>query len=101
MAEHTRRVGLLKAVGGTPGLVAAVLLAENLLVALVAAAAGLLGGWLGAPLITPPRRVGGGVAPRRPAAGAPRAPPAPRPHQHGQRAGHCVPYHGVPPAAAA
>ena len=30
MAEQTRRVGLLKAVGGTPGLVAAVLLAENL-----------------------------------------------------------------------
>jgi putative ABC transport system permease protein len=54
MAEHTRRVGLLKAVGGTPGLVAAVLLAENLLVALAAAAAGLLAGWLAAPLITNP-----------------------------------------------
>jgi ABC-type lipoprotein release transport system permease subunit len=56
MAEHTRRVGLLKAVGGTPGLVAAVLLAENLLVALLvalaAAAAGLVAGWLAAPLIT-------------------------------------------------
>ena len=54
MAEHTRRVGLLKAVGGTPGLVAAVLLAENVVVALAAAAAGLLAGWLAAPLITSP-----------------------------------------------
>ena len=36
MANQTRRVGLLKAVGGTPGLVAAVLLAEYLLVAVVA-----------------------------------------------------------------
>ena len=34
MAEQTRRTGLLKAVGGTPGLVAAVLLAENLILAL-------------------------------------------------------------------
>jgi putative ABC transport system permease protein len=54
MAERTRRVGLLKAMGGTPSLVAAVLLAENLLVALAAAAAGLLAGWLAAPLITNP-----------------------------------------------
>ena len=54
MAEHTRRTGLLKAVGGTPGLVAAVLLAENLLLALAAAAAGLAAGWLAAPLITSP-----------------------------------------------
>ena len=46
MADQTRRVGLLKAVGGTPGLVAAVLLAENLLLALVAAAAGLIAGRL-------------------------------------------------------
>lgn len=38
MADQTRRVGLLKAVGGTPRLVAAVLLAEYLLVAIVAAA---------------------------------------------------------------
>jgi putative ABC transport system permease protein len=52
MAEQTRRVGLLKAVGGTPGLVAAVLLAENLLLALAAAAAGLALGWLAAPLLT-------------------------------------------------
>ena len=54
MAERTRRVGLLKAVGGTPGLVTVVLLAENLVVALVAAAAGLAIGWLAAPLITNP-----------------------------------------------
>jgi putative ABC transport system permease protein len=54
MAERTRRVGLLKAVGGTPGLVAAALLAENLALALVAAAAGLTIGWLAAPLITSP-----------------------------------------------
>ncbi len=52
MAEQTRRVGLLKAVGGTPGLVAAVLLAENLLLALTAAVAGLGAGWLAAPLLT-------------------------------------------------
>jgi ABC-type lipoprotein release transport system permease subunit len=54
MAERTRQVGLLKAVGGTPGLVAAVLLAENVILALAAAAAGLLIGWLAAPLITSP-----------------------------------------------
>lgn len=52
MADQTRRVGLLKAVGGTPGLVAAVLLAEYLLVAVVAAAAGLTVGALTAPLLT-------------------------------------------------
>jgi ABC-type lipoprotein release transport system permease subunit len=52
MADQTRRVGLLKAVGGTPGLVAAVLLAEYVLVAIVAAAAGLAAGSLTAPLLT-------------------------------------------------
>ncbi|MFI6316500.1 FtsX-like permease family protein [Nonomuraea sp. NPDC050556] len=52
MADQTRRVGLLKAVGGTPGLVAAVLLAEYVLVAAVAAAAGLVAGSLTAPLLT-------------------------------------------------
>ncbi|MFI6458007.1 FtsX-like permease family protein [Streptosporangium amethystogenes] len=52
MADQTRRVGLLKAVGGTPSLVAAVLLAEYLLVAVVAAAAGLTIGALTAPLLT-------------------------------------------------
>jgi putative ABC transport system permease protein len=51
MADQTRRVGLLKAIGGTPGLVAAVLLAEYLLVAVVAAAAGLAIGALTAPLL--------------------------------------------------
>ncbi|GAA3398141.1 ABC transporter permease [Cryptosporangium minutisporangium] len=54
MADQTRRVGLLKAVGGTPGLVTAVLLAEYALVALVAAAAGLTLGTLTAPLLTEP-----------------------------------------------
>jgi putative ABC transport system permease protein len=52
MADQTRRVGLLKAVGGTPKLVAAVLLAEYVLVAIVAAAAGLAVGSLTAPLLT-------------------------------------------------
>lgn len=52
MADQTRRVGLLKAVGGTPSLVAAVLLAEYLLVTIVAAAAGLTIGVLTAPLLT-------------------------------------------------
>jgi putative ABC transport system permease protein len=52
MADQIRRVGLLKAVGGTPGLVAAVLLAEYLVVALVAAALGIAVGWLTAPLLT-------------------------------------------------
>jgi putative ABC transport system permease protein len=54
MAEQTRRVGLLKAVGGTPGLIAAVLLAEQLAVALLAGAAGLAAGWLAAPLLARP-----------------------------------------------
>jgi putative ABC transport system permease protein len=54
MADQTRRVGLLKAIGGTPGLVAAVLLAEYVVVALLAAAAGLAAGWLAAPLLTDP-----------------------------------------------
>lgn len=54
MAEQTRRVGLLKAVGGTPKLVAAVLLAEHLALAVIAAAAGLAVGWLAAPLLTSP-----------------------------------------------
>lgn len=54
LAEQTRRVGLLKAVGSTPRLVAFVLLGENLLLALAAAAAGLGVGWLAAPLLTSP-----------------------------------------------
>ncbi len=52
MADQTRRVGLLKAAGGTPGLVAVVLLAEYIALALVAAAAGLAVGWLAAPLLS-------------------------------------------------
>ena len=54
MADQTRRVGLLKAVGGTPGLVAVVLLAEYMVLALLAAAAGLAVGWLAAPLLSDP-----------------------------------------------
>jgi ABC-type antimicrobial peptide transport system permease subunit len=54
IAEQTRRVGLLKAVGGTPGLIAAVLLAEYLVVAMVAAVAGLAVGRLVAPMLTSP-----------------------------------------------
>ena len=52
MSEYARRVGLLKAVGATPGLVAATFLAENLVLALFAAVAGLVAGWLSAPLLT-------------------------------------------------
>ena len=54
MASQTRRVGLLKAVGGTPSLVAVVLLAEYVALAVTAAAVGLVGGWLLAPLLTDP-----------------------------------------------
>lgn len=54
LAEHTRRVGLLKAVGASPSLVAATFLTENLVLALVAAAVGLVSGWLIAPLLTSP-----------------------------------------------
>jgi putative ABC transport system permease protein len=52
MAEQTRRVGLLKGVGGTPLLVAVVLLGENLLLALAAAAVGVTVGELVAPALT-------------------------------------------------
>jgi ABC-type lipoprotein release transport system permease subunit len=54
MAGQVRRVGLLKAVGASPGLVAVVLLAEHLVVALAAASVGLALGWLTAPLLTNP-----------------------------------------------
>jgi putative ABC transport system permease protein len=54
MAEQTRRVGLLKAVGATPRLVAFILLAENLLLALVAAVVGLALGQVIAPVLTNP-----------------------------------------------
>src|SRR3984957_1906681 len=46
MAAQTRRIGLLKAVGATPGLVTLVLLAENVIIAGFAAIAGLAIGWL-------------------------------------------------------
>jgi len=62
-AGQTRRVGLLKAVGATPRLVAAVLLAENLMLALPAAALGLAAAHLLAPLLTNP---GGGLLGRPP-----------------------------------
>lgn len=54
MAEQHRRVGLLKAMGSTPGVVAAILWAEYLAVAIVAAAVGLAVGRLAAPLLTSP-----------------------------------------------
>ncbi|MET0326531.1 MAG: FtsX-like permease family protein, partial [Ilumatobacteraceae bacterium] len=54
MTEQAKRVGLLKAVGGTPRLLAAVLLAEYVVVALVAAVAGLVVGSVAAPLLTKP-----------------------------------------------
>ena len=54
MAERIRRVGLLKAVGGSPETIAVVLLAENLVLAVVAAVAGLAIGWLAAPLVASP-----------------------------------------------
>jgi putative ABC transport system permease protein len=54
MTERTRRVGLLKAVGASPRLVTATLMAENLVLALAAAAVGLVAGWLAAPLLTSP-----------------------------------------------
>ena len=54
MADQSRRVGLLKAVGGTPRLVAVVLLAEYMALALLAAAVGLAAGWLAAPLLADP-----------------------------------------------
>jgi ABC-type lipoprotein release transport system permease subunit len=65
MSEQTRRVGLLKAVGATPRLVAVVLLLEHALVGLCAAVVGLVVGWLTAPLIDGP---GAGLI------GAPNAP---------------------------
>ena len=54
LSEYARRVGLLKAVGGTPSMVAATFLAENLVLALFAAVVGLAVGWLASPLITKP-----------------------------------------------
>jgi ABC-type antimicrobial peptide transport system permease subunit len=54
LSEYARRVGLLKAVGGTPNVVAATFLVENLVLALFAAVVGLVVGWLVSPLLTKP-----------------------------------------------
>ncbi|WP_019631889.1 FtsX-like permease family protein [Actinomadura atramentaria] len=54
LAEQGRRVGLLKAAGATPAVVAVTLLAEHLAVALAAAALGLLAGRAAAPLLSGP-----------------------------------------------
>ena len=54
IAGQIRRVGLLKAVGATPGLVAASFLCEYLVMALLAAAGGLALGRLAAPLLIDP-----------------------------------------------
>ena len=54
LSEYARRVGLLKAVGAAPGMVAAMFLAENLVLALLAAVIGLAAGALAAPLLTNP-----------------------------------------------
>jgi putative ABC transport system permease protein len=56
MTEQTRRVGLLKAVGATPRLLAVVLLAENLLLALAGTVVGLLAAWLLIPSLANPGR---------------------------------------------
>jgi ABC-type antimicrobial peptide transport system permease subunit len=69
LAEQTRRVGLLKAVGATPALVALVLLAENLLLALAAAVVGVAIGQLVAPLLTNPGSGLLGSAPTPPLSG--------------------------------
>jgi ABC-type lipoprotein release transport system permease subunit len=54
MADQIRRVGLLKAVGATPRLIASVLLAQYVVLALLAAALGLAAGRLTAPVLTDP-----------------------------------------------
>ncbi len=72
MTEQRRRVGLLKAVGAKPAAIAAILLAEHLVVAVAAALAGLAAGWLAAPLLTSPADglIGAPGAPRLTAATA-------------------------------
>jgi len=54
MAEQTRRIGLLKAVGATPRLVAVILLSETMALALAGAAVGVVAGWLIAPSFADP-----------------------------------------------
>ena len=71
MAQQTRRVGLLKAVGATPALVAVILLAENIALALGGAVLGVIGGTLIAPSLASPGQglLGSPPAPH-PSAGA-------------------------------
>jgi putative ABC transport system permease protein len=54
LAERTRRVGLLKAIGATPRLVAVILLGEYLVLAVIGAGVGLAAGYLAAPLLANP-----------------------------------------------
>jgi len=54
LSEYARRVGLLKAVGGTPAVISAVFLVENLALAVFAAVVGLAVGFLVSPLLTNP-----------------------------------------------
>jgi putative ABC transport system permease protein len=54
MSEQVRRVGVLKAAGAGPGLIASVLLMQYVFVASVAAAAGLAIGWVVAPAFARP-----------------------------------------------
>ena len=54
LSEYARRVGLLKAVGGTPSVIATTFLIENLALALFAAVVGVVIGWLVSPLLTNP-----------------------------------------------
>lgn len=66
LAEQSRRVGLLKAAGATPAVVALTLLAEHMFIAVAAAVIGLLAGWAASPLLTGPNAgllESGGTAP--------------------------------------
>ncbi|MFE9658129.1 FtsX-like permease family protein [Micromonospora sp. NPDC006431] len=54
VVDQRRRVGLLKAVGAGPAMIAAVHLAEYLAIGLAAAGTGLTAGWLAAPALTNP-----------------------------------------------
>lgn len=54
MIRQSRRVGLVKAVGGTPAFVTAALITEHAIIGVCAAGAGLLAGWLAAPLLDGP-----------------------------------------------
>ena len=63
MAEQTRRVGLLKASGGTPAFVGVVLLAENIMLAVAAALIGLVVSVLLSPSLASPGDGLLGIAP--------------------------------------